>query len=223
MTRPGWIVAALLLLLAQGPLAGAGPVEVRVEPGRVTVNAHDAPLGEILQALSQRAGVHVVFDAQRSAQPVTVRLEAGGIHEAIVRLMREVGGGNYAIFSSNLQGKAEPFAFHEGGAAPPAPQATPPAAPASAGPPAYPVRDESIARAPGPTYPAERPAAPSAAYGSIVNRSMVPAVAAAAADVNAGGRGSADARDELWDIEYQERLEITRRGLEKGAKRIDED
>ncbi len=221
MLRSGWILAAVSLLLTQGASAGAGSLEVRVEPGRVALQADEVPLGQILKALTGRAGIHVVVDERRVAQPVTVRLEAGGIQEAIVRLMREAGGGNYAIFSSNSQGKVETFAFQEGGGAPPAPQATPAAPPASAGPPAYAGGDGSTPYAPAPRNPDEKPVAPADPYGSIGSRSPGPAPAPPDADVD-DGPASLNARDELAQEEYKRRLESTRSQLEKGAKKFED-
>ncbi len=227
MKRVAWIIAVLALVSMHGAPVRAGSLEVRVEFGRVSVNAHEVPLGEIVQALSQRAGVHVVLDARQALQPVTSRLEAGGILEAIVRLVREAGGGNYAIVSSNDPGRVEPFAFHEGGGAAPPPQASPPAPPASAPPPAYTLGDGSSTKyVPAPREPYEKPVAPSAMYGSIVSGFPGPAAPAALDaddDHNDHGPAAPSAKGKLAEEEYKRHLETTRRNLERDAKSTEED
>ncbi len=229
MKHTGWFAAAVALVFIQSAPAGAGSLEVRVEPGRVAVQADQVPLGQVVEALSQRAGLHVVLDAKRAAQPVTVRLEAGGIHEAIVRLMQEAGGGNYAMVSTNAEGKVEPFAFqHEGGGAatmsPPAPAA--PAAP-------YAVGDGSPTYAPAPREEYEKAVTPSSPYPPLssglpppgMGRSPGPAGPAAPALGADDDHGSASStgRGELADLEYKRRLETTRKNLEKGANTTEDD
>jgi hypothetical protein len=142
MKRTGWIRAAVSFVLIQGAPAWAEPLEVLVEPGRVAVQAHGVPLGRILETLAERGGMYVLIDERRAAQPLTVRLEAGEIQEAIVGLMREAGGGNYAIVRTDPRGTLETLLFQDavkGAAA--AAQASEPAY----GTPAYPPTS--------PTYP----------------------------------------------------------------------
>ena len=202
MNRVAWIITGLLLAVLHAVPVRAGSLEVRVEPGRVTLQADEVPLADVVRALSRRAAVHVLLDAQRAAQPVTVRLEAGGVQEAIVRLMREAGARNYAILSSNAQGNVETFAFHEGGGAPGASQTTLPAPPTRAGRRRYAVGD-------GSTY------APAA-------RDQDKTDAAPALDAGDPDRPAAPReRHELAAEEYKEQLEITRSRLEKGAEKGD--
>ena len=202
MKRVAWIITGLLLAVLHGVPVRAGSLEVQVEPGRVTLQADEVPLADVVRALSRRAAVHVLLDAQRAAQPVTVRLEAGGVQEAIVRLMREAGAGNYAILSSNDQGNVETFAFHEGGGAPGASPTIPPAPRTRRGRRRYAVGD-------GSTY------APAA-----MDRDKT----AAAPTLDAGDPDRPAApreRHELAAEEYKEQLEITRSRLEKGAEKGD--
>lgn len=226
MKRAAWIIAGLVLVLAilHGSPVRAGSLEVLVESGRVTVKAHEAPLGHIVQALSQPAGVHVVLDAEHAAQPVTLRLEAGGIHEAIVRLIREAGGGNFAIASSN-SGKVETFPFQDRRGAPPAPQSTPAPPPASAAPPADTAGGASTPYAPAPRDPYGKSTTPSTTSGAIVSRSPGPAVPVSPAlhADDDDGPASPNARSEIAEEEYTRKLEHTRKDLEKDAKTSDED
>ncbi len=226
MRRPGWILAAFCLVLAQGLPARAQTLEALVEPGHVAVRAQEVPLVRILEALSERASINVVLDERLAAQPVTVRLEAGGVPEAIERLMREAGGGNYAIFSSDSRGTVETFAFQGGGGAPAGAPATSPVPPASPGPPAHAVQDGSAAYPPAPREPYERPAASSAPYPSMLSWS--PGSGGAALNAQDADDdddpASPNARNELAALEYRERLETTRRNLEQATKKIgDED
>ena len=113
--NPGWFLAAVLLVLAPGAPAAAGSLEVFVEPGRVAVQADEVPLGRILETLAERGAMYVLIDERRAAEPLTVRLDAGDIQGAIVRLMQEAGGGNYAIVRTDPRGKVETLLFQDSG------------------------------------------------------------------------------------------------------------
>ena len=115
MNHTGWILTAISLFAIHGTAAGAGSLEVLVEPGRVAVHAEEVPLGRILETLAERGGMDVLIDERRATQPLTVRLETREIEQAIVRLIHEAGGGNYAIVRAYAHGKFETFLFQDPG------------------------------------------------------------------------------------------------------------
>jgi hypothetical protein len=79
-----FLLPALALLLS----AAAVPrVEVLAGPGRITIRADGAPLSDVLDELSRKAGIEVVYEGPRPRHPVTARIVALPEEEAIARLL----------------------------------------------------------------------------------------------------------------------------------------
>ncbi len=80
------IVAAAVLAWSA---AAAGTLDVSVRNGFVTMNAHAAPLGDVLRDLSEKAGFRLVMKKDLHA-PVTWNLQDVPVEEAVTRLLARV-------------------------------------------------------------------------------------------------------------------------------------
>jgi len=69
--------------------AAAGTLDISVRSGLVTMEAHAAPLGEVLRTLSEKAGFTLVMKNDLRA-PVTWRFEEVPVEQAVSRLLRNV-------------------------------------------------------------------------------------------------------------------------------------
>lgn len=83
--QAGIVAAAVLAWSA----AAAGTLDVSVRDGFVTMNAHAAPLGDVLRDLSRKAGFRLVMKKDLHA-PVTWTLEDVPVEEAVTRLLARV-------------------------------------------------------------------------------------------------------------------------------------
>jgi hypothetical protein len=92
---PGVACALLAVLAAAGPAVAdePRPLKVTVARDRVSVEAAEVSLGEVLEAVGKAAGVAVVLDAALPAdaagRPVSVAFEEVSIDDAFRRLLRD--------------------------------------------------------------------------------------------------------------------------------------
>lgn len=93
----GLVAAAILAWSA----AAAGTLEVSVRNGYVTMNAHAAPLGEVLRDLSDKAGFNLVMKQDLRA-PVTWRFENVPVDQAVTRLLASVS--SVALYAPQSDG-----------------------------------------------------------------------------------------------------------------------
>lgn len=93
----GLVAAAILAWSA----AAAGTLEVSVRNGFVTMNAHAAPLGEVLRDLSDKAGFNLVMKQDLRA-PVTWRFENVPVDQAVTRLLSSVS--SVALYAPQSDG-----------------------------------------------------------------------------------------------------------------------
>jgi len=96
--RP-WLIAALVAVpAASAPTTG---VEVRVKEGLVTIDAHEAPLSDVLDQLVRQTGMKLVYEAARPRQIVSASI---GLAQpvALTKLLEGLGVG-YS-FSMDLTG-----------------------------------------------------------------------------------------------------------------------
>jgi hypothetical protein len=97
--RP-WLIAALVA----GPAASAPTtgVDVRVKEGLVTIDAHEAPLSDVLDQLGRQTGMKLVYEAARPRQIVSASIEGLPQPVALTKLLEGLGVG-YS-FSLDLTG-----------------------------------------------------------------------------------------------------------------------
>ena len=88
-----FLLALVALLPGQGMVSGT---EVRVDGGRVIVQASGVPLTDVLTRFSQATGAKVVYDATKPRQLVTVEIDASSQAEALSQLL-EGQGLSYAV------------------------------------------------------------------------------------------------------------------------------
>lgn len=95
-----WLIAALAL-----PVASAAPsgFDVRVKEGLVTIDAHEAPLSELLDQLGRQTGMKLVYEAGKPRQIVSAAIEGVPPPEALARLLEGLGVGY--VFSLDPTGK----------------------------------------------------------------------------------------------------------------------
>ena len=98
--RP-WLIAALIA----GPVASAPTtgVDVRVKEGLVTIDAHEAPLSDVLDQLGRQTGMKLVYEAGRPRQMVSASIEGLPQPVALTKLLEGLGVG-YS-FSMDLTGR----------------------------------------------------------------------------------------------------------------------
>lgn len=77
-----------LLLLADYPSPRA---EVRVAGGRVTIEARNVPLSQLLDRISEASGMTVTYEGERPSTPVTVNVEGLSEVAAVLQLMEGLG------------------------------------------------------------------------------------------------------------------------------------
>ena len=88
-----FLLALVALLPGRGIVSGT---EVRVDGGRVIVQANGVPLTDVLSRFSQATGAKVVYDAAKPRQLVTVEIDASSQAEALSQLL-EGQGLSYAV------------------------------------------------------------------------------------------------------------------------------
>ena len=88
-----FLLALVALLPGRGMVSGT---EVRVDRGRVIVQASGVPLTDVLSRFSQATGAKVVYDAAKPRQLVTVEIDASSQAEALSQLL-EGQGLSYAV------------------------------------------------------------------------------------------------------------------------------
>jgi len=138
LRRP--VLAATLLLLGMvialshgRALAGAGDdFDLHLEEGRLTLHADSADLGALLEAVAAESHAHVHLYGETSTLPVTLRLEAVPLHQALERLLE--GSNHVIVFSGEgdqrsvsdiyVLGVGVPVARTEGSRQAPAPAVT---------------------------------------------------------------------------------------------------
>jgi hypothetical protein len=76
---------ALLFVLAAHPLSGG--VEVVVDHGQVDLTAEQAPLAAVLDALSERTGMTVVYEEGRPSQLISTTLAGRTPAEAVLAVL----------------------------------------------------------------------------------------------------------------------------------------
>jgi len=81
--RSQFLLSALALLLS----ATAPRVEISAGQGRITIRADAAPLSDVLDELSRKAGIEVVYAGPRPRHPVTARITGLPEEEAIAKLL----------------------------------------------------------------------------------------------------------------------------------------
>jgi hypothetical protein len=93
LRRLVFLLALVALLSGRGILSGT---DVRVDGGRVVVQANEAPLTDVLSRFSQATGAKIVYDAAKPRQLVTVEIDASTQAEALSQLL-EGQGLSYAV------------------------------------------------------------------------------------------------------------------------------
>ena len=93
------LVAAAIL--AWSGAAAAATLDVTVRNGFVTLDAHAAPLGEVLQDISEKAGFKLVMKQDLRA-PVTWRFEHVPVEQAVTRLLASVS--SVALYAPASEG-----------------------------------------------------------------------------------------------------------------------
>ena len=86
---PRMSVLLLVALLAGDDFLPA--VEVRLRDSLVTIEARNAPLGNVLDRLSQVSGMEITYEGERPTMPVTVSLEDVSEIDAVPRLLEGLG------------------------------------------------------------------------------------------------------------------------------------
>jgi hypothetical protein len=121
------VLVAVLAALGSGRVVSSG-TEVRLDGGRVIVQATSVPLIDVLSRFSQATGAKIVYDAGKPRQLVTVAIDAASQAEALAQLL-EGQGLSYAVrLDSTGQGVDMLFLMSKGQSAS-ASAASAPAAP----------------------------------------------------------------------------------------------
>jgi hypothetical protein len=89
------ILLAVLPLLSL-PAALAREIDVRASGVRLTVHARAAPLTEVLDQVSRRTGMKVVYDGRPPRHVVSVAIDDAGQADAVLKLLEGLGI-NYAL------------------------------------------------------------------------------------------------------------------------------
>jgi len=89
------VLVAVLASVGSGRVVSSG-TEVRLDGGRVVVQATSVPLIEVLSRFSQATGAKIVYDAGKPRQLVTVAIDAASQAEALAQLL-EGQGLSYAV------------------------------------------------------------------------------------------------------------------------------
>jgi hypothetical protein len=87
--RP-WLIAALALPVVSAPSSG---FEIRVEKGLVSIDAHEAPLSEVLDQLGRQTGMKLVYEAGRPHQIVSASIAGLPPPVALTKLLEGLGVG----------------------------------------------------------------------------------------------------------------------------------
>jgi hypothetical protein len=82
MRRLVFVSNLVLFLPAARP-----PLEVSTVQGRITIRATAVPLSDILEELSRKTGIEVVFESARPRQAVTTTITALPEEDAIAKLL----------------------------------------------------------------------------------------------------------------------------------------
>jgi hypothetical protein len=88
-------VACALFLLATAVPAPAD-VKVKMSAGQMSVQAQNAPIGEILQRIADKTGMKVIWDGPRPQEPVKVTLADRSPLDAVLGVL-EGRGINFAV------------------------------------------------------------------------------------------------------------------------------
>jgi hypothetical protein len=154
--RIGSVLIVGLALVACGESAAAQQISITIESGRVSVNARDATVGEILNQWARIAGVTIIGSEQLSSTPVTLSLSEVSEREALDTLLRNVSGYLLAPRSRAIQGSSaydRIFIL-------PTSTAPPPSAPQAPVQPFVNPRLRGVRAVPRPPEPAIEPPAP---------------------------------------------------------------
>jgi hypothetical protein len=102
--RLRWWPAVPLILLS-GPLGGSAgaDLDVQARNGQLTLRVRSAPLVDVLQTVSHKTGLKVVYEGRRPSQLVTANIEGLPEAEALGRLFEGLGI-NY-VFQSDATGR----------------------------------------------------------------------------------------------------------------------
>lgn len=85
------ISVAFALLASARTAAETSPPEtpvVKLEPGGLSVQARDAPLEDVLEAIAARASIDVVIQRGIERPPVNVNIRRATLEEALRRILR---------------------------------------------------------------------------------------------------------------------------------------
>jgi len=138
------VVAVLCLVLFACAAFAAEPTSPKQE--RITVNAKDRPLGEVLSAISQTTGYRFILDERWRAYPVTAYLVEAPLHSGLKRIL---SGLNHAIvYLPEDRIKIQIFEGH------------PPGTAATGRPPATPSMGSPASKPPRLSTPAPPPESP---------------------------------------------------------------
>jgi HEAT repeats len=93
-TRRGLPLGLFAVLVGMAGAATAAaeerPFSLTVVEGRLSLEAHEAPLQELLDEVSERSGIRIRLDEpDQTQEPVTLELTAVPLEEALRRLLRE--------------------------------------------------------------------------------------------------------------------------------------
>lgn len=87
--RP-WLIAALAVPVVSAPTSG---LDVRVKEGLVTIDAHEAPLSDVLDQFGRQTGMKLVYEAPRPRQIVSAFIEGLPQPVALTKLLEGLGVG----------------------------------------------------------------------------------------------------------------------------------
>src|SRR5688572_13863983 len=93
MLQGAWLLVWIALLLGDG---FSPRPEIRVDQGRVSIEAENVPLSQLLDRLSQASGMKVTYEGERPSTPVTMSATDVSEVAAVLQLM-EGSGSNYFI------------------------------------------------------------------------------------------------------------------------------
>ena len=95
------VCTALILPAGIGSTATEKPIDapplVILEEDRLTLNAEDRPLGEVLDEIQQQSGVEILGMDARVDEPVTFFSEPDAVEKVLKRLLRHLDETNFAF------------------------------------------------------------------------------------------------------------------------------
>lgn len=82
--------AAAVLAAVSTLAAGASPVQVQFQGGKLSLNARAAPAAEVFNAVAAKTGIRFVVDSEIKPGPITIDIEAMPLERAIRNMLGEI-------------------------------------------------------------------------------------------------------------------------------------